>query len=108
MAEKWEKVAVVRTEEVPSSLQNLIPVAEYWGIKHNQTRNEIIDTVATEDLREFVHALEPRCSDIDRWLRELPNDMTAWPAAAETFLWLRKTWHEAACELYARESEDQV
>jgi hypothetical protein len=65
-------MAVVKTEEVPQPLRDLIPIAERWGIKHNPTRDEVLDSATPKDLRSFVHALEPRCSEIDRWLNEVP------------------------------------
>jgi hypothetical protein len=78
-------------------------VAQRWGIKSNPQRDGVLESAATEVLRDFVHAVEPRCPAIDAWLDTLPGDVREWPRAAITFLWLRKTWHEAACELDTRE-----
>src|SRR5437867_4129006 len=98
------RVAVIATEEVPPRLRDLIPVAERWGIKSDPQRDGVLESAPTDELRDFVQGLEPRCQEIDAWLEALPGEVRQWPRAAVTFLWLRKTWHEAACELYARET----
>jgi hypothetical protein len=102
----WKRrVATVEGAEVPRPLHDFIPVAEQWCIKNNSKRDDLLDSATTEDLRAFVRALERRCSEIDAWLDGLPKGMGIWPAAAVTVLGLRKTWHEAACELDARDRE---
>jgi hypothetical protein len=103
MAEGPERrAAVITADEVPSGLQDLITIAERWGIRNNAERDELLESSTTEQLREFVRTLEPRCPEIDRWLHALPKDVGQWPRAAVTFLWLRRTWHEVACELCGR------
>ncbi|SRR5260370_1176511 len=99
------KVAVIAPAEVPAGLQDLIATAERWGMRSNPQRDELLESATTDELRTFVGALEPRCPEIDAWLDSMPQDSGQWPKAAVAFLWLRKTWHDAACELSAREKE---
>jgi len=97
------RATVITADEVPPGFQDLIAIAERWGIRSNVERDEVLESATIEELREFVLTLESRCPEIDRWLAAMPKDVGQWPRAAVAFLWLRRTWHEAACELYGRE-----
>jgi len=91
-------------DEVPHQLRELIPLAEEWGSWNPQRCDEIIEGKSTEELRPFVQAVERHRKAIDAWLATMPKDTKQWPKAAEAFSFLVRNWHEAACELYARET----
>ena len=92
------------SEEAPPPLRDLIPLADRWGIADNHRRDEALRAASDDELHAFVQALANRCSEIDAWLDALPAAIRDWPPVAIRFLWLRKTWHEAACELHAKDA----
>jgi hypothetical protein len=89
--------AAINPEEVPPHLHDLIPLAEAWAVRNNAARDERLANAPSEDLRRLVERVQSRRSEIDQWLDSLPRDVSRWPKAAVDFLYLVKTWHEAAC-----------
>jgi hypothetical protein len=96
--------ATIVVDEVPHQLRELIPLAEEWGTWNPQRCDEIIEGKSIAELRPFVQAVEQHRQAIDTWLDSMPKDMEKWPEAAEVFLFLVRNWHEADCDLYARET----
>ena len=99
-----QREAIVVTDEVPGHLRDLIPLAEAWAMRDPHRCDEVIEQSSTEDLRPFVQTIEQHVTAINAWLDTMPKDMAQWPKAAEVFLYLIRNWHEAACELYARDT----
>jgi hypothetical protein len=98
------KVTAISPEEVPPHLHDLIPLAEMWAIRNNAAREERLETAPREDLRRLASVVKNRRSEIDHWLDSMPRDVSRWPKAAVDFLYLVKTWHEAACWISAEET----
>jgi hypothetical protein len=96
-------VTSIDPHEVPNSLRDLIPIAEKRAIRQNRLRDDWLDSGPINELKELVDTVGPRRAEIDDWLDSMPKDMEKWPKAAVDFLYLIKTWHEAACEVFARQ-----
>jgi hypothetical protein len=99
-----DKVTVINPDEFPPFLHDLIPIAETWAIRKNTARDELLENAPEESVRRLVDVVANRRSEIDRWLDSLPKDVSRWPKAAVDFLYLVKTWHEAACWISAEET----
>lgn len=93
----------VIVDDVPVHLREIIPFAEEWGTWNPQQCDDIIDSKSTEELRPFVRAIEQHRDAIDAWLDTMPKDSAQGPEAANIFVMMLRNWHEAACELDARE-----
>ena len=102
---KRRKVTTVKTVEVPSHLRDLIPTVERWAIWNPHDCDKVLAATSTDDLTAFVGTIEANRKSIDNWLDTMPKNLDDWPAAAESFLDMVRTWHEASCELYARRNK---
>jgi hypothetical protein len=98
-----DKVTTINPGEVPPYLHDLIPLAETWAVRKNAARDRLLEQAPEEDVRQFVGVVRSRRPEIDQWLDSLPKDASRWPKAAVDFLYLVKTWHEAACWMSAEE-----
>ena len=53
---------------VPAHLQNLIPLAERWGVTCDVTRHDVAAKASEQELKHFSEALDPQRDDIIDWL----------------------------------------
>ncbi len=86
---------VVNPDEVPEPLRMLIPYVERWAIACDVTRSDYFDQQPKEDVAAFWNDLLPHVAAINRWLKTLPEDDSAWPEAAVHFLFLLKAHEDA-------------
>ncbi len=93
------RIITINPAEVPEDLRIMIPYAERWGINCDITRGDYIDKQPEADVRDMARVVSEYQKRINSWLDAMPDDVKAWPPAAEPFLFLLAAWCEAACQL---------
>jgi hypothetical protein len=82
----------VDATEVPSHLQDLIPLVERWAIPCDITRHDYFAKQPSSDLKEFSRVVGRREAEINDWLDSIEGE---WSEAAYQFMYLLKAWCEA-------------
>ena len=96
-AENRPKISVVPSE-VPEQFHCLIPYAERWAIRCDDTRGDYFEKQLKPDIRDFFYAVEPYGDAIEKWMFSF-GDVSDWPKAADHFMYMLKAQAEAFYEL---------
>jgi hypothetical protein len=80
-------------ENVPSSLRDLIPLAETWGIGDDIMRLDFEEKASDAAKRALVSSLGGRIPDVQEWLRSQPAG-TGMSEEAAAFMYLLSAWDE--------------
>ena len=76
----------LRSENVPKSLQKLIPIAERWGISDDLLRQDARRTATPAELKYLMAVIDHFDDALDDWLRDQKrpcrfNRLSIWPSA---------------------------
>jgi hypothetical protein len=59
---------ILDPSRVPQTVQQLIPIAERWGIADDGFREDALSNASARELNDIVHAVESCDSELNSWL----------------------------------------